>query len=112
MSRSNTNTAVQQRVYTGSSTIKYGDTVNVDGKLYTIGGTARSDANLCDNAWHRIITHVNDQRVFEKWKTFEYRSTESGSNRTATVQQNVEKQGLNRGIEGTKGEQGENENRI
>ena len=59
---------------------------------------------------HGIGIPPNEQqRIFEKWKGFEYRQTaETDANRTATVQQNMMKQAENRDSEFPKGEQGEN----
>jgi len=58
--------------------------------------------------------HVNEQRVFEKWKAFEYGQSGAGiaPARTATVQQNVANPGSNGAPEGNMGHQGENGNRI
>lgn len=79
---------------------------------------------ISGNSYRTIAhyAHVNEQRVFEKWKAFEYRTTadpggdrrgaDEAENRTATVQQNMEKQGPNGAPTSTNGEQGENANRL
>jgi len=67
---------------------------------------------ISGNSYRTIAhyAHVNDQRVFEKWKAFEYGSVTP--ERTATVQQKVEKEEPN-GPSGTpKEEQGENEKQL
>jgi hypothetical protein len=70
---------------------------------------------ISGNSYRTIAhyAHVNEQRVFEKWKAFEYRTAEVvAENRTATVQQKEAKQGSNSAPELTKGHQSENANRI
>jgi integrase len=75
---------------------------------YSIPEVCRISGNSYRTIAH--YAHVNEQRVFEKWKGFEYRSATAASDgdRTAAVQQEVGKQGLNRAPEGSAGEQGEN----
>lgn len=82
---------------------------------YSIPEVCRISGNSYRTIAH--YAHVNEQRVFEKWKSFEYGAPQSragversGESCTATVQQNSEKTGPNRGFEGTKGDQGENAN--
>lgn len=71
---------------------------------------------ISGNSYRTIAhyAHVNEQRVFEKWKGFEYRNdgTLPALNRTATVQQKVPKQGPNGAREGAKEEQSENAKRL
>src|SRR5207248_2759746 len=71
---------------------------------------------ISGNSYRTIAhyAHVNEQRVFEKWKAFEYRQTGAtdGSDRTATVQQKAGKKGSNGASPGTTGHQGENANQI
>ena len=69
---------------------------------YSIPEVCRISGNSYRTIAH--YAHVNEQRVFEKWKDFEY----GAPNRTATVQQKQEKQGSNRAPEPAKGHQGEN----
>jgi integrase len=71
---------------------------------YSIPEVCRISGNSYRTIAH--YAHVNEQRVFEKWKEFDY----GALNRTATVQQKEEKQGSNRNPEGAKGNQGENAN--
>ena len=70
---------------------------------------------ISGNSYRTIshYAHVNEQRVFEKWKAFEYGKT-SGvvQNRTATVQQKQEKLGANGVSKDLKANQGETANRI
>src|SRR4030081_115381 len=67
---------------------------------------------ISGNSYRTIAhyAHVNEQRVFEKWKAFEYRqaSAVDGSDHTATVQQKVVKPGPNGVPKGTTEHQGEN----
>jgi integrase len=74
---------------------------------YSIPEVCRISGNSYRTIAH--YAHVNEQRVFEKWKAFDYRSSVvSDGDRTAAVQQEVAKQGSNRALEGSEGEQGEN----
>jgi len=71
---------------------------------------------ISGNSYRTIAhyAHVNEQRVFEKWKRFDYsqNTTLPIDNLTAVVQQNVEKQAANRGPGGSKEEQGEIANQL
>jgi integrase len=70
---------------------------------------------ISGNSYRTIshYAHVNEQRVFEKWQAFEYRSAApEAESRTANVQQKQEKQGPNGASERTKEHHGENANRI
>jgi hypothetical protein len=78
---------------------------------YSIPEVCRISGNSYRTIAH--YAHVNEQRGFEKWKAFEYRSTDAlDGERTAAVQQKEAEQGPNKASEVTKEEQGENENRI
>jgi integrase len=84
--------------------------------LLEAGYSVPEVCKISGNSYRTIAhyAHVNEQRVFDKWKTFEYgtaRLVES-QNRTATVQQKQAKRGPNRAPERSKGEQGENENQL
>jgi hypothetical protein len=67
---------------------------------------------ISGNSYRTIAhyAHVNERRVFEKWKAFEYGQTGLGGARdhTAALQQNVAKQDPNGASKGTTGQQGEN----
>lgn len=70
---------------------------------------------ISGNSYRTIAhyAHVNEQRVFDKWKTFEYRpAADLDGDRTATLQQKEAKQGPNWASELPKGDQGENAERI
>jgi integrase len=70
---------------------------------------------ISGNSYRTIshYAHVNEQRVFDKWKAFEYRTTAGGrENCTATVQQKPEKPEPNRVPSVTNGQQGEIEDRL
>lgn len=75
---------------------------------YSIPEVSRISGNSYRTIAH--YAHVNEQRVFEKWKAFEYRRTPAGnsSERTAAVQQNTAKPEANRALRGTAEQQGEN----
>ncbi len=78
---------------------------------YSIPEVCRISGNSYRTIAH--YAHVNEQRVFEKWKAFDYGPADtSGGNRTATVQQRAAKQGSNRELEGTKRVQSENANPL
>jgi integrase len=66
---------------------------------------------ISGNSYRTIAyyAHVNEQRVFEKWKNFEYGN---GQTRTAAVQQKVAKPGSNRALESNIGRQGENAKQL
>src|SRR5215472_8581352 len=69
--------------------------------------------DLTGNSYRTIAhyAHVNEQRVFEKWKSFEYgKGPHMGGNRTAGVQQKQAKPEANEALVGTMGQQGENAN--
>jgi integrase len=70
---------------------------------------------ISGNSYRTIshYAHVNEQRVFEKWKAFEYGTARATPlNRTATVQQKVETNGVNGESNNSNGSQGEIVNRI
>jgi len=71
---------------------------------------------ISGNSYRTIshYAHVNEQRVFEKWKGFEYSRTDGGiaPGRTAVLQQNDGKHGPNNGREVNKADQGESANQI
>jgi integrase len=68
---------------------------------------------ISGNSYRTIAhyAHVNEQRVFEKWKSFEYGQA-SGADCTATVQQKVAKPSPNGVSRGTTEQQGESANHI
>ena len=81
--------------------------------LLEAGYSVPEVCKISGNSYRTIAhyAHVNEQRVFEKWKAFEYaRRRQRAANRTAAVQQKEAKTGPNRASEGTKGHQGENAN--
>jgi integrase len=82
--------------------------------LLEAGYSVPEVCKISGNSYRTIAhyAHVNEQKVFEKWKTFEYRGSVTVQNRTATVQQEPAKQELNRDRKANKEEQGENENRL
>lgn len=83
--------------------------------LLEAGYSVPEVCKISGNSYRTIAhyAHVNEQRVFDKWKAFEYRrELPVVGDRTATVQQKVEKEGSKKAPEGTKGDQGENANRI
>jgi integrase len=79
---------------------------------YSVPEVCRISGNSYRTIAH--YAHVNEQRVFEKWKAFEYQPAKvvSDESRTATVQQKEEKYGSNRYAEATKEEEGENANQL
>jgi integrase len=79
---------------------------------YSIPEVCRISGNSYRTIAH--YAHVNEQRVFEKWKAFEYGSANGNGarNRTATVQQKVAKQGSKGASELHTEHQGENANRF
>lgn len=81
--------------------------------LLEAGYSVPEVCKISGNSYRTIAhyAHVNEQRVFEKWKAFEYGSG-SAQNRTATVQQKEAKPGPNWSPEATKGQQGENANHL
>ena len=85
--------------------------------LLEAGYSVPEVCKISGNSYRTIAhyAHVNEQRVFEKWQGFDYskkRVLEVAENRTATVQQKLEKQGENEAPEGSRGQQGENAKRI
>jgi integrase len=64
---------------------------------------------ISGNSYRTIVhyAHVNEQRVFEKWKAFEYGSGGAPENCTATVQQEEAKSDPKRDLKDPKGHQGE-----
>jgi integrase len=81
--------------------------------LLEAGYSVPEVCRISGNSYRTIAhyAHVNEQRVFEKWKAFEYRDAiaVSDGDRTAAVQQKVAKQGLNWAPGVPRGEQGENQ---
>jgi integrase len=79
---------------------------------YSIPEVCRISGNSYRTIAH--YAHVNERRVFEKWKGFEYGSPGpiSTQDRTATVQQKVEKQAPNRSSGGTREQQSENAKQL
>lgn len=77
--------------------------------LFEAGYSLPEVSRISGNSYRTIAhyAHVNEQRVFEKWKSFEYSGTR---NRTAAIQQETAKPGSNRAPGVTREEQGENEN--
>jgi integrase len=73
-------------------------------------------SRISGNSYRTIAhyAHVNERRVFEKWKTFDYRSeaVSPAASRTADVQQDEAKKGSNREPTITNEDQDENVNRI
>ena len=70
---------------------------------------------ISGNSYRTIAhyAHVNEQRVFEKWKGFEYGADAAKANDcTATIQQKVENQGPNRTLRSTTGQKSENAKHI
>ena len=83
--------------------------------LLEAGYSVPEVCRISGNSYRTIAhyAHVNEQRVFEKWKAFEYGQSSSAVGiRTAAVQQKHEKHGPNRGQVVNKEEQGENANRL
>jgi integrase len=79
---------------------------------YSIPEVIRISGNSYRTIAH--YAHVNEQRVFEKWKNFEYSPGRLGlvANRTGAVQQKVAKQGANWAPKVPREEQGENPNQF
>jgi integrase len=79
---------------------------------YSIPEVCRISGNSYRTIAH--YAHVNEQRVFEKWKGFEYRGARqtTTSIRTATVQQEMAKAGSNGAPESSKEDQGENTKQL
>jgi integrase len=78
--------------------------------LLEAGYSVPEVCRISGNSYRTIAhyAHVNEQRVFEKWKAFEYGSAATGyENRTAAVQQKEAKQGSNQASKGTMEQQGE-----
>jgi integrase len=80
--------------------------------LLEAGYSVPEVCKISGNSYRTIshYAHVNEQRVFEKWKSFDYPRkmvSDVTENRTAAVQQEGEKQGENRAPEGQTGGQGE-----
>jgi hypothetical protein len=73
---------------------------------YSVPEVCRISGNSYPTIAH--YAHVNEQRVFEKWKGFEYGTIAVPPNRTALIQQEVAKEGANRDPKGSKEEQSEN----
>lgn len=83
--------------------------------LLEAGYSVPEVCKISGNSYRTIAhyAHVNEHRVFEKWKGFEYGSAGAHvESRTAAVQQKEAKQGSNRGPKGPKEEQGENANLL
>lgn len=80
--------------------------------LLEAGYSVPEVCKISGNSYRTIAhyAHVNEQRVFEKWKTFEYRSSTAPKSRTATVQQKQAKQGPNPEPKSNNEEEDENEN--
>jgi integrase len=79
---------------------------------YSIPEVCKISGNSVRTISH--YAHVNEQRAFEKWKTFEYgqRSGIGGPNRTAGIQQETAKQGPNRVPGGSEEHESENAKQI
>jgi integrase len=78
---------------------------------YSIPEVCRISGNSYRTISH--YAHVNEQRVFEKWKSFEYgRARPEPENRTAAVQQERAKPVANSASAVAKEDQGENAERI
>jgi len=79
--------------------------------LLEAGYSVPEVCKISGNSYRTIAqyAHVNEQRVFEKWKAFEYSQSKDRSvgSRTATVQQKAAKEGSKEAPAGSKGEQGE-----
>jgi hypothetical protein len=84
--------------------------------LLEAGYSVPEVCKISGNSYRTIAhyAHVNEQRVFEKWKAFEYGRNGDFplASRTATVQQKQEKSGSNGEPEAANGHQGENAIRI
>ncbi|MGA7409467.1 MAG: hypothetical protein WBW33_03215 [Bryobacteraceae bacterium] len=74
---------------------------------YSIPEVCRISGNSYRTIAH--YAHVNEQKVFEKWKAFDYSGvTAEGESCTATVQQKAAKQGASEAPKLTTEQQGEN----
>jgi integrase len=86
--------------------------------LLEAGYSVPEVCKISGNSYRTIAhyAHVNEKRVFEKWKGFEYATTRAPRAEpekcTATVQQESEKPGVNWVPEGAEGVEGENAKRI
>jgi integrase len=82
--------------------------------LLEAGYSVPEVCKISGNSYRTIAhyAHVNEQRVFEKWKAFEYGTTGGAASCTATVQQEQAKTDSNWVPKATKGQQGENANHI
>jgi integrase len=84
--------------------------------LLEAGYSVPEVCKISGNSYRTIAhyAHVNEQRVFERWKSFEYSSTAGNEalNRTAAVQQKGAKLDPNRAPEVNKEAQRENGNRL
>ena len=83
--------------------------------LLEAGYSVPEVCKISGNSYRTIAhyAHVNEKRVFEKWKTFEYAGTSAEvPTRTATVQQKQAKDGPNRAPEVANEHQGENVKRV
>jgi integrase len=84
--------------------------------LLEAGYSVPEVCKISGNSYRTIAhyAHVNEQRVFEKWKNFDYSRIRvlEPLDRTAAVQQEVAKPGPNRAPEGATGEQREIANRL
>jgi len=78
---------------------------------YSIPEVCKISGNSPRTIMH--YAHVNEQRAFEKWRSFEYSPEgDRAMRRTAPGQQEQQKQEANRGPAGPMGHQSENEKRI
>jgi integrase len=79
--------------------------------LLETGYSVPEVCRISGNSYRTIAhyAHVNEQRVFEKWKAFEYASAgaPTDGDRTAALQQKQAKQGSNGASKGTTEQQGE-----
>ena len=84
--------------------------------LLEAGYSVPEVCRISGNSYRTIANyaHVNEQRVFEKWKSFEYGQsrTQPLKNSTAGVQQNEAKMGSKSAPTVSQGQQGENAKRI
>jgi integrase len=84
--------------------------------LLEAGYSVPEVCKISGNSYRTIAhyAHVNEQRVFEKWKGFEYGCSSAGirAARTATVQQEQGNNGSNGASMLPKEEQGENQNQL
>jgi integrase len=84
--------------------------------LLEAGYSVPEVCKISGNSYRTIAhyAHVNEQQVFEKWKSFEYgaKRREVAGSHTATVQQEMAKQAPNLDLRVTKEVQGENDNPL